>query len=320
MGCIVCGSESKRRSEVLGPDLIGAWQLSPFEVSYIDRQQGDGCGACGANLRSMVLAKALLSIFQFQGTLDEAAAAVAFEPDFRILEINDAGSLSPTLRKLPGHIYGAYPEVDLHSLPYANDVFDVIVHSDTLEHVENPVHALTECLRVLKPGGHLCFTVPAVVGRLTRGRAGLSPSYHGDPLVNASDYLVHSEFGADTWTYVIAAGFCEVTVHALEFPVALAWTGRKELGPTGRDDFGKTSTASRYVPKEEFYEDAPCKVKVLHRGSDGGKDSDEVSRQVLLAELDATKRRIRELEESTSWRVTRPMRLLKEVVLGLRRE
>ena len=31
--------------------------------------------------------------------------------------------------------------------------FDLVVHSYTLEHVDNPVAALSECRRVLLPGG-----------------------------------------------------------------------------------------------------------------------------------------------------------------------
>src|SRR5208282_3830755 len=42
----------------------------------------------------------------------------------------------------------------------------LVIHSDTLEHVERPVRALEECRRVLAPGGRVCFTVPIIVGRL----------------------------------------------------------------------------------------------------------------------------------------------------------
>jgi YHS domain-containing protein len=38
---------------------------------------------------------------------------------------------------------------------------------------------LTECRRVPRPGGVLCFTVPIVVGRLSRRREGLAKSFHG---------------------------------------------------------------------------------------------------------------------------------------------
>jgi SAM-dependent methyltransferase len=74
----------------------------------------------------------------------------------------------------------------MHALSYGDKSFDLIIHSDTLEHLERPVRALEECCRILGPGGRVCFTVPIIVGRLTRGRAGLAKSYHGDPS-NCSD-------------------------------------------------------------------------------------------------------------------------------------
>ena len=77
---------------------------------------------------------------------------------------------SPILRAMKGHTFGAYPEVDMHALPYPDETFDIVVHSDTLEHVPEPVHALGECKRVLKPNGALCFTVPIIVARLSRSK------------------------------------------------------------------------------------------------------------------------------------------------------
>jgi SAM-dependent methyltransferase len=140
----------------------------------------------------------------------------------KLLELNEAGTLSPHLRRLPGHVFGAYPEVDMHALPYPDGIFDLVVHSDTLEHVENPVHALAECARVLKPGGAICYTVPVIVGRLSRSRAGLPKSYHGNPAETRDDFLVHTEFGADFWTLPLQAGLARVTIHTVAYPAATA--------------------------------------------------------------------------------------------------
>ncbi len=90
----------------------------------------------------------------------------------------------------------------------------------------NPVHALTECRRVLKPDGALCFTVPVIVGRMTRNRAGLPKSCHGASTTTADDFIVQTEFGADAWGYVMEAGFSEVQIHAVEYPAALAFLAR----------------------------------------------------------------------------------------------
>lgn len=45
-------------------------------------------------------------------------------------------------------------------IPFANDTFDVAVASHVLEHVPDEQRALTELLRVLKPGGALAVLVP----------------------------------------------------------------------------------------------------------------------------------------------------------------
>jgi hypothetical protein len=59
-------------------------------------------------------------------------------------------------------------------------------------------------------------------GRLSRSRAGLPDSYHGYEGVTQPDLRVETEFGADVWALVLAAGArcCQFT--ALEFPAGVA--------------------------------------------------------------------------------------------------
>lgn len=224
--CSICGGNEFSTSKVLWPELISDWQLSDAETAYVDRQQGEICVVCGSNLRSIALADAIRSY------LGKAACLVQLmdsedAADYSILEINEAGSLSSYLKRFVRYTNGSYPAVDMHELPYEDEAFDLVVHSDTLEHVENPVHALTECRRVLRVGGALCFTVPVIVGRMTRSRAGLKPSYHGSPESKPDDYLVHTEFGADTWTFLCEAGFSNITIHSVAYPAALSFKAIK---------------------------------------------------------------------------------------------
>jgi SAM-dependent methyltransferase len=217
--CGVCGGTEFSDRRILWPSLITEWQLSPVEVDYVDRQQGTTCNKCGSNLRSIALANAIRAHLQNKSLLQEIVEQRTCDS---ILEINEAGSLSPLLHRFNGHVLASYPEVDIHCLPYADASFDLVVHSDTLEHVDNPVHALAECRRVLKPGGGLCFTIPIIVDRMSRDRAGLGKSYHGSPATPSDDFAVRTEFGADAWTYLMEAGFCTVSIHAVDYPAATA--------------------------------------------------------------------------------------------------
>jgi len=207
--------------------LVAQWQISSFERAYIDRQQGTSCSKCGSNLRSIALANALRDGLGTRLTLHAYCSSVD-GTRLSVLEINEAGSLSPVLRKLPGHVFAEYPAVDMHAMPYPDGQFDIVIHSDTLEHVRQPERALEECRRVLKTGGWLCFTVPVIVGRLTRSRAGLEKSFHGDPETSTDDFAVQTEFGADMWTMVLRAGFSAVRIHSVDFPSALAMSAHKQ--------------------------------------------------------------------------------------------
>src|ERR1700722_15031080 len=121
MQCSVCGGGAFNRRMILWRALIDEWQISPMEADYIDRQQGEFCIGCGANLRSIALANALRWTF---GTGEPLAHFCDFPKasTFKILELNEAGTLHPFLKKFPGHVFGAYPQVDMHALPYPNGV------------------------------------------------------------------------------------------------------------------------------------------------------------------------------------------------------
>ena len=47
------------------------------------------------------------------------------------------------------------------SLPFKTGSVDLLLALDVVEHVEDDIHALTECHRILKAGGSLIITVPA---------------------------------------------------------------------------------------------------------------------------------------------------------------
>ncbi len=219
--CKVCGGNTFTHHDVLWSDLIAQWGLSCSEAQYINLQQGTCCTTCGSNVRSIALADAILRHARATSTLHdwvkgEAAGAC------HVLEINEAGSLTSVLDKLPGHRLVRYPEYDMMALPFENGSFDLVIHSDTLEHVPDPVQGLCECRRLLRRGGACIFTVPVIVGRLTRSRKGLPVSVHGSEGCTDTSLVVHTEFGADVWCRVLDSGFDDCRVVPYRYPAGIA--------------------------------------------------------------------------------------------------
>jgi hypothetical protein len=81
--------------------------------------------------RSIALADAILASCGGEGTLREFAESEQARP-LRLLEINKAGTLSPRLRRLPGHVFGGYPALDMQAMSYPDASFNLIAHSDAL--------------------------------------------------------------------------------------------------------------------------------------------------------------------------------------------
>lgn len=222
--CSVCGGKELSTSSVLWPELINAWQLSECEIEYVNRQQGFHCNQCHNNLRAMGLSAAILREFRFNGTLEQFCDSFS---QIKTLEINTAGNLTSFFNKLPSHRLIEYPEFDMLNLNIESKSVDLVIHSDTLEHVPNPERALSECRRILRSDGKCIFTVPVIVDRMTRSRAGLDASYHGQSGVPADDQLVCTEFGADVWQSVLKAGFRSCEIFSFEYPAALVLIARK---------------------------------------------------------------------------------------------
>jgi SAM-dependent methyltransferase len=221
--CLCCGSTKTEEQPVLWKDLIDQWRITDAEVAYIDRQQGFHCTDCGCNLRAMALAQAVMACFGFSGLFREFVQSETARR-LQVLEINEANQLTQFFKHMPQHHFVQYPEVDMMDLRFEDEVFDLVVHSDTLEHIPDPVRGLSQCRRVLRRGGYCVFTVPMIVDRLTMAREGLPPSYHGCSS-NPADCLVHTEYGADAWKHVLLAGFAECRIVSLEYPAAQALVG-----------------------------------------------------------------------------------------------
>ncbi len=227
MSCAVCGGKSFTHNKVLWDGLVAEWDISDSEREYIDRQQGSICNGCGCNIRSIALAKAIMNHWSYHGRFQDFTRKF---DNLAVLEINEASGLTKQLASMSNRRLAEYPEIDMQRMPYPDASFDLVVHSDTLEHIQNPVRALSECKRVLRPGGVLAYTIPVIVGRMTRSREGLAKSYHGFPGNGSDDYVVHTEYGADMWQQVIAAGFKSVKIETFDYPAGIAISA-STIGP-----------------------------------------------------------------------------------------
>jgi hypothetical protein len=122
---------------------------------------------------------------------------------------------------------------DIQDTHFPADSFDVIISSETMEHIRKPWDGFREMYRILKTGGIHCFTIPYYENRLTVSRIDTSRStdvdllphiYHQDPYRRA-DSLVYTDFGSDIFDSLTALGF-RTTEH-------LVWNERADI----RDDF-----------------------------------------------------------------------------------
>ena len=95
----------------------------------------------------MALANAILCAYNACGTLVQFVES-DFAKTLNVLEINEAGGLTSVLKRLPNHQLIGYPDYDMTNLPFEPETFDLVLHSDTLEHVPNPIAGLSKCRRV----------------------------------------------------------------------------------------------------------------------------------------------------------------------------
>lgn len=247
--CPACGRGGELTDGAkLWPELIAEWELTPEWAEWFNLREGSICEHCGSNLRSRQLAQTIVETARAEfGTTASSLRKLCRERtarSLRVAEINSVGSLHQFLAKLPCLNYSEYrselpgiPSEDLMGLSYGDSTFDLVITSDTLEHVPDVGIALGEIRRVLKRGGLHLFTVPVVWARpRTRRRAtvrdgklvhDMAPSYHGSPQQGKDDFLVFYEFGADFVEQCQEAGFEVELVRDDQNPTLVTFVTRR---------------------------------------------------------------------------------------------
>ncbi|MFZ1523007.1 MAG: methyltransferase domain-containing protein [Candidatus Saccharimonadales bacterium] len=215
--CYVCGSidfslKSVPVSSI--PGLPSTWSLNDAEERIYNLREGYCCDECYSSARIQGLS-ACLSLMSNASNID-GFIKYCNDNDLDVAEINSCANLHEKISKIKKLKFSEYyneteqitnarsfqniKHEDIMNLSYADSSFDLVLHSETLEHINNPEKAMQECLRVLKPGGVCVFTTPVLWGRKTRKKFNdkgeiIKPlSYHGD---SNSQYPVLFEFGSD---------------------------------------------------------------------------------------------------------------------------
>jgi SAM-dependent methyltransferase len=105
----------------------------------------------------------------------------------------------------PGQIVNGILNEDLQRTSFGDETFDLIITSEVLEHVPDAPLAEKELMRILKPGGIYCFTVPflpigehdqilAEIDDAGQIRYFAEAQYHGDPIRPSEGILVYRLF------------------------------------------------------------------------------------------------------------------------------
>ncbi len=255
--CAVCGKFRPMlfRRRVIPRRLVELWGLSPRLAEALARKESNECSSCGAKLRARRMAAVILQSFEV-GPPPAPVRSIhewTRSPQIarlKIAEINRIEGLHEELAGLPGfqasdYHFGARPgeivagirSEDLSDLTFPDDSFDLVLTSETLEHVPDLATALEEIARVLVPGGRHIFTVPQLPGVaqtfariVTRADGTLD---HRVPRIchpgGDVGYPVFTEFGSDLPEILRRAGF-EVNVY---------------FGPASSDDLAQVYVCRR---------------------------------------------------------------------------
>ena len=243
--CSVCGAAGRFpfNSWILPSDMVRDLRDAAV-VDAFRRRESLWCKRCGASLRIRRIADVLLLHYAKRARF---LAELVEEPAFRALrvaEVNSIGTAHDILARHPLLRYSEYPHEDVCALSYADAEFDLVLTSDTLEHVPDYERALRETRRVLRTGGRHVFTVPAARSR-ARTTARASHDEHGRLVHHTlpqhhcrgsgpfalitrrrDDLLAYTDFGLDLLDRLRQAGFDAETHFAEDDEAAFVFCAR----------------------------------------------------------------------------------------------
>jgi len=119
--------DANRRIQVIFDDFLGNVNLT--NKTLLD-------GGCGTGLFT-------------ERALERGAVVTSVDISTKLLEITKKRSPKANVTR-----------ASLLNLPFKDNSFDIVISSDVIEHTDDPFKATDELIRVLKPKGLLCVTVP----------------------------------------------------------------------------------------------------------------------------------------------------------------
>lgn len=192
---------------------------------------GVRCVRCGSAPNTLLIASVLQDLCPHLGEMKVYALA-SYGPLFDYLSAH-SGHLTISYYDPdvpPGEYRDGVQCQNVQQLTFADETFDLCVHSEVFEHVAEDHQGFRDIHRVLKPGGLMVFTVPVFDrdntverARLVHGEIEhmLPPEYHDDQL--RGRVLAFRDYGWDVVKRAEAAGFTHVRMISSEGPAGLAY-------------------------------------------------------------------------------------------------
>ena len=202
------------RCPLCGPSLFLAMARGPFLVR---------CLKCRANVTNLAVAEAARqNVPNLQSK--QAYEMSTYGSSFQFLKKHcgkvESSEYFPGAK--PGELVRGIRNEDAQQLSFDDCSFDLVTSNQVFEHVPNIDKCLTECKRVLKPGGILLFTVPLYETNATENVAEIdhgairwlsTPEYHSSRTTGPNSVPVFWRFSVhDIAERVIAAQFSQVTL------------------------------------------------------------------------------------------------------------
>ena len=176
--CLSCGAVCRMYFNpwVINRRTLSTWGNAITSFEYLLRESRF-CRVCGAPYRVRRISEILmLNLCKKKHTYLNQCILSGELNNYSILQLNEiggAGSLQETLGKLPnvvttiydprygfGDLIDGKSNQDMTNLTFETNSFDIVLHSEVLEHVVDFKQAHSEAVRVLKPNGKLIFTIP----------------------------------------------------------------------------------------------------------------------------------------------------------------